>query len=158
MASAFILISCITNPGCRRPPADLEIGSPAPEFKLPDLHGKEVSLSDYRGRVVLLDFWASWCGPCRQTMPAFERIEKEYQSSMVLLAINLQETKDQVREYIREEGLNSRVLLDEQGTVGRAYGAGAIPMQVLIDKAGVIRLINVGFNPSELRAEIERLR
>jgi thiol-disulfide isomerase/thioredoxin len=150
--------------GCGRRPAEtegLEVGSPAPSFKLPDLNGKEVALSQFKGKVVLLDFWATWCGPCRMTMPVMEKLEREFPREMVLLAINLQEPKDMVRDYVREQSLSSRVLLDEEGSVGEAYGTGAIPMQVLIDKEGIIRDILVGFNErmaSKLRSEIETLR
>jgi len=165
LATGVLLVAMVLSlSGCGRRPAEtegLEVGSPAPSFKLPDLNGKEVALSQFKGKVVLLDFWATWCGPCRMTMPVMEKLEREFPREMVLLAINLQEPKDMVRDYVREQSLSSRVLLDEEGSVGEAYGTGAIPMQVLIDKEGIIRDILVGFNErmaSKLRSEIETLR
>ena len=80
---------------------------------------------------------------------------------MVLLAINLQDSREVVREYVRQQNLNSQVLLDEEGSVGKIYGTDAIPMQVLIDGSGIVRDIKTGFNPKmipQFRAEIERLR
>jgi thiol-disulfide isomerase/thioredoxin len=139
----------------------LEIGNPAPSFTLPDLGGRRVSLEQYRGKVVLLDFWATWCGPCRMIMPVLENLQKEYPDSLVLLAINLQESRDEVREFMREQGLHSQVLLDEEGSVGSQYGAEAIPLQVLIDQNGIVRDILTGFSSSQakrLRQEIEKLR
>ncbi len=94
-------------------------------------------------------------------MPLLERLQKEYPNALVLLAINLEEPKDVVRNYVREQGINSQVLLDEQGSVGQTYGTDSIPMQVLVDRNGIIRHIQVGFNPrmsSELRSVIENLR
>ncbi len=95
------------------------------------------------------------------TMPLLEKLQKEYPNNMVLLAINLQETPGAVREYMREQNVNSQVLLDEQGSVGEAYGSAQIPMQVLVDKAGIVRFIQIGFDPrmtARLRGEIEKLR
>jgi len=155
-----ILVSSLIFPGCTRPVPEgegLEIGSPAPAFKLPDLNGREVSLDQYKGKLVLLDFWATWCGPCRKTMPVIENIQKEYRGNVVLLAVNLQESRDEVRKYVREYNINSQVLLDEEGSVGQIYGARAIPMYVLIDKAGIVRNVELGLNPVQLRAQIQRL-
>jgi thiol-disulfide isomerase/thioredoxin len=95
------------------------------------------------------------------TMPVLESLQKEYPDRLVLLAINLQEPKNEVQEYIRQHNLKSRVLLDEQGTVGGQYGTDAIPMQVLIDKAGIVRDVLTGYNPrmaKKLREEIENLK
>jgi thiol-disulfide isomerase/thioredoxin len=150
--------------GCSNPPAatgELEAGKPAPNFKLPDLNGNQVTLEQFKGKVVLLDFWATWCGPCRMSMPQLERLQAQYPSDLALLAINLQEERDQVSSYVRSENIHSRVLLDEQGEVARVYRAGAIPFQVLIDKTGIIRHTQMGFSPrmtDSFRELIEQLR
>jgi cytochrome c biogenesis protein CcmG/thiol:disulfide interchange protein DsbE len=161
----ILIFSAMMLSNCTRPPSEsvagIGIGSRAPNFKLFDLSGKEVSLNQYKGKVVLLDFWATWCGPCRMTMPLLERLQKEYSDVMVQMAINLQEPKDVVRDYVQAQGIHALVLLDESGSVGEAYGAEAIPRQVVIDKEGVVRYIQTGFSPrmsSQLRAEIQKLR
>jgi thiol-disulfide isomerase/thioredoxin len=157
--SAMILSSC-----ARRPPESepvVEFGQAAPNFKLPDLTGQQVSLDQFKGKIVMLDFWATWCGPCRMTMPVVENLQKEYADTMVLLAINLQESRDAVRDYTRAQGIRARVLLDQEGSVGQMYGAEGIPLQILIDKQGIIRFAMSGFDPrmaSRLRAEINKLR
>jgi thiol-disulfide isomerase/thioredoxin len=166
LVSAILILSAMIISSCSRPPSGSEsgvqVGQPAPNFKLPDLHGREVSLDQYKGRLVLLDFWATWCGPCRMTMPLFERVQKEFSSTLVLLAINLQEPKDTVLDYVYKQGINPQVLLDEKGSVGETYGTVSIPMQVLIDKQGIVRNVQMGFDPrttiSQLRAQIEQLR
>ena len=109
----------------------------------------------------MLDFWATWCGPCRMTMPLLEKLQHEFPNDLALLAINLQEPDDVVREYIREQNISSQVLLDKEGSVGLAYGAESIPMQILIDRNGITRDIQLGFSPgmaSQLRDEIQKLR
>ncbi len=138
----------------------VEAGKAAPPFTLQDMSGREVSLDDYKGEIVIVDFWATWCGPCRMTMPMLDDIQEEYAGKMSVLAVNLQEPKGVVREYILEHGLNSKVLLDEDGSVGRQYGAAAIPLQLLIDQNGIIRLILNGFHPgmgAQFRNEINKL-
>jgi len=164
LACAVPISLLILLTGCTRPPSEtltaLEVNKAAPEFKLPDLKGQEFSLDQYKGKVVLLDFWATWCSPCRMTMPLVEKLQDEFHGKLALLAINLQETEDVVRDYVRTQNLNSQVLLDEEGSVAQAYGAESIPMQVLIDKNGIVRFVQLGFNPgmaAELRTEIKKL-
>jgi thiol-disulfide isomerase/thioredoxin len=157
--SAMLFSSCTRNPS--ESAATVQIGLPAPPFKLPDLHGKEISLDQFKDRVVVLDFWATWCGPCRMTMPLMENLQKEFSSSMVLLAIDLEESKDVVGDYVMQQDIHSQVLLDEKGSVGAAYGTYSLPTQIIIDKGGIVRHVQAGFGPktlSQLRAQIERLR
>ncbi|MBN2319775.1 MAG: TlpA family protein disulfide reductase [Acidobacteria bacterium] len=143
-----------------RSPGAVAAGNAAPQFTLQDMAGREVSLDDYRGKVVILDFWATWCGPCRMTMPMLDEIQEEYNGKISVLAINLKEPKGVVREYILQQDLRSEVLLDEDGSVGSRYGAAAIPMQFLIDQNGIVRDILTGFSPgmgSRIREEINKL-
>jgi thiol-disulfide isomerase/thioredoxin len=166
LASGILILSTVIISGCTHfnteSESGIQIGKQAPNFKLKDLYGHEVSLDQYKGRVVMLDFWATYCGPCRMTLPMIERLQKEFSSTVVLLTINLQDPKEEVTDFIYKLGLHSQVLLDETGSVGQTYGASSIPLEVLIDKQGVIRYVQMGFDPrttmSRLRAEIERLR
>jgi thiol-disulfide isomerase/thioredoxin len=144
-----------------RPETMADIGKPAPSFKLFDLDGQEVSLEKFYGKIILLDFWATWCTPCRMTMPVVERLSKEYSDDMVVIAINMQEPKDAVEKYAFEQAVSSLILLDKEGAVSSAYGAYAIPMQFIIDRSGIVRHIQTGYSSnmaSQMRAQIEQLR
>jgi len=151
---------------CVQPPSETEnaaqIDRAAPNFTLRDLGGQEVSLDQFKGKIVLLDFWATWCGPCRMTMPLLERLQKEYSGVLVQLAINMFEPVEEVREYVRSQGLHAQVLLDAEGSVSSTYRVGGIPTQVLIDRDGIVRFVQEGFNPAvglaPLRSEIDKLR
>jgi thiol-disulfide isomerase/thioredoxin len=144
-----------------RPKTAVDIGQTAPSFKLPDLDGREISLEEFKGKIILLDFWATWCSPCRMTMPVIENLSKEYPDDMVILAVNMQEKKETIEKYAFEQAIKSRILLDKEGTVSATYGAYAIPMQFLIDRSGIVRHIQTGYGPnmaSQMRAQIEPLR
>jgi thiol-disulfide isomerase/thioredoxin len=166
LTSGISILLLMMISGCSRLPSGSEsgvqVGQPAPNFKLPDLYGHEISLDQYKGRVVLLDFWASWCGPCRIALPSVESLQKEFPSTLVFLAINLQDSKEEITDFVYKMGLKSQVLLDENGSVGKTYGAASIPLEVLIDKQGIVRFAQNGFDPrstiSHLRAQIEQLR
>lgn len=138
----------------------VKIGQEAPPFKLQDLAGREVSLKDYRGKIVVLDFWATWCGPCQWTQKMLEDLQKEYPREMSLLAINQEESDDVVRDYVQKQGLGAVVLLDKNGSIGRQYDAyNMIPKHFLIDRKGIVRYIKTGHDPqmnSQIKAEIDK--
>jgi len=137
------------------------MGGLAPQFELSDLEGRTVSLAQFRGKIVMLDFWATWCGPCRISMPILDRLQKEFSNDMVLLAVNLREPRDLVRDYVARQNVRSRVVLDLEGNVGEEYESDSIPMQVIIDQEGVVQHVSVGVIPrmeEQLRTEINRLR
>jgi len=139
----------------------LQIGASAPAFQLSDLRGQTVSLAQFKGKVVILDFWATWCGPCRLSMPLLEKLQMDHPNDLKLLAINLEEPRDQVRDYVARQNIRTTVLLDSEGKVGQIYGSESIPMQVIIDKKGIVRDIKVGFSPrmgEQLRQQLEQLR
>jgi peroxiredoxin len=126
------------------------VGHAAPPVELNQLDGQPFRLADHIGReVVLLDMWATWCGPCVAELPVLAEIAKEYKSrGVALFAVNQQEGKDTVLEFLKEHKLDVSILLDSDGEVGTAYGARALPTLALIDKKGVIQSVHVGFSPS----------
>ncbi len=110
-------------------------------FSLPALHAEEeLSLSRWQGRVIVLNFWATWCAPCRAEMSALNRLQKQGQSEgLTVLAINVEELPEPVRSYIEEEGLDFTVLLDQFGLVSRQFSVEELPTTFVIDRSGIIR-------------------
>lgn len=126
--------------------ADLPVaGSLAPEFALPDLEGETVRLSDFRDRPVVLNFWATWCGPCRLEMPELDQAQSDYNDAgLAILLINQQESPERVRAFAEELGLSTPILLDSETQAGRAYGAFYLPSTVFIGPDGVVSAIHRG--------------
>lgn len=139
------------------------IGRPAPAFTGKTLDGKTISLGDYRGRVVLLDFWATWCGPCVMSMPQIQKISDRYKNHPVaVLGINGDEPgrEQQVSEFVKQNGITYPQLLDHGSSIYQDYRAMTIPHLVLVDAKGIIRAVERGFDPNHpdaIGAEIEQL-
>jgi len=111
----------------------------AEDFTLKTLKGGTVSLKDYRGRLIFLNFWATWCGPCRAEMPSMQRLWEEFkEEDFVILAINIQEESKLVSSFMNERGLSFPVLLDEKGKVARSYGIRGIPTTFFLNPEGEI--------------------
>jgi peroxiredoxin len=118
----------------------LKVGDLAPDFRLYDLNGNAVSLSEYRGSIVFLNFWATWCGPCRVEMPAMEALYKAFErKDFEILAISTDQQGVAVTRPFRNQlGLTFPILHDSDYRVGLAYGARTLPMSFLVDRKGVI--------------------
>ena len=116
-------------------------GEPAPNFQLRDMNGQIVSLSDLRGKVVLLNFWATWCGPCRVEMPAMERLYRTYErKDFEILAVSTDAQGVAVTRPFQEENkLTFPILHDSDFRVGLSYGARTLPMTFMVDRQGVVR-------------------
>jgi peroxiredoxin len=120
-----------------RPPL---IGSPAPEVILKNLQGQEVKLSDFRGKVVLVNFWATWCKPCKEEMPAMQAsYDKLRDEGLVVLAVNELEDTEKVAEHIKTHGHTFPVVMDRQNRVANRYGVVGLPASFLIDRQGIVR-------------------
>lgn len=120
--------------------ASIDIGLQAPDFSLTNIYGDEVSLSDYRGKIVLVNFWATWCHWCRVEMPDINRLDAENED-LVVLAVNVMEDEWTVRSYIQEGGYEFEVLFDAEGDITEEYLITGLPTSFFIDKEGVIQLI-----------------
>ena len=125
------------NPSRRFP---LGKGVPAPNFSLPDLEGKKVSLTDFKGKVVLLNIWATWCAPCVEEMPSMEKLYQELKGEdFELLAISVDESgAEAVKPFLEKHKLGFPVLLDTKGEIKNLYQATGIPESFIIDKEGMI--------------------
>jgi thiol-disulfide isomerase/thioredoxin len=116
----------------------VSVGEEAPNFKLKTIDGKTVQLSDFRGQGVLLNFWASWCGPCKAEMPFIEEAKKENIKGVKIIAVNIRETPLVVRQYFNRHHLDFTTLLDRKGEVTETFNIDKIPSSYLIDKNGVV--------------------
>ena len=138
LLSAMVLISAgvVWAMGSRVP----AVGTTAEDFQLTDLAGKQQSLSQYRGKVVLVNFWATWCKPCTTEMPAMQAMyDKLRDKGFVVLAVNELEDEAKVREHIMQHGHTFPVLLDRDNKVANQFGVFGLPVSVFIDKKGVVQ-------------------
>ena len=123
----------------------ISIGKTAPDFELETLEGKNVKLSDYRGKKVILNFWASWCPPCREEMPEFQRIYTENSDSLVVIGVNLQESKENAESFVKKLGLTFPILLDPNAQVKDMYNVFTQPVTYFIDANG--KIVDKKFGP-----------
>lgn len=116
----------------------VQIGKPAPAFTLPSDHGKVFNLADFKGKVIYIDLWASWCGPCRQEMPAYKKLSDKFKTNqqVAFISIAVHDGEKEWRNALKEEKPDWLQLYDNEGTVAQAYVANAIPKYILIDKEG----------------------
>jgi thiol-disulfide isomerase/thioredoxin len=132
---------------------------PAPDFVLRSLSGANVRLSEHLGEVIIINFWATWCGPCRQEMPLLDELYGKYQrAGLTLLSINLDDDKDRAVEMAKTLAVSYPVLLDERKEVSRSYQVGSMPSTVLIDREGVVRYVSEGYKPGYEKRYTEQLR
>ena len=135
------------------------VGKPAPDFELELLGGSKFRLAEHKGKVVILDFWATWCGPCLQAMPQVEKVADELRDRGVeLFAVNLQEEPKQITAMLERHKLHPKVVLDRDGAVAEKYAANAIPQTVVITGDGTVARLFVGGGPhlgDQLREAIE---
>lgn len=124
----------------------LSIGEKPPAFSLNDMSGREWSLKDLKGRVVFINFWATWCQPCRKEIPALNELQKKNRGVLVL-AINIDRKSSQVDEFLKRYSIDRlTVLLDPEGKTASSYAARAMPSSFILDKDGKARFVHYGFD------------
>jgi peroxiredoxin len=128
--------------------ASEESGTQAPDFELPDLAGSPVRLSDYKGQVVALNFWATWCGPCVREMPMFQEFQDRY-PNFVMLGIDEEESPEKVRDFIQQMSLTYTILLDEKAELARDLRVSFLPTTFFVDEKGEIRFRHFGIMTEE---------
>lgn len=124
------------------------IGKPAPDFALRSLQGENLRLSEYSGEVVMVNFWGTWCGPCRQEMPRLDELYARYRrAGLVLLSVSLDHERNRAVEMAQTLKVAYPVLFDELRAVSRAYGVDDLPVTLFIDRQGVVRFVSQGYKP-----------
>jgi peroxiredoxin len=123
-------------------------GQPAPDFALKSATGENLRLSEYRGEVVMINFWATWCGPCQQEMPLLEELHNRYQRvGFRLLGVNIDDDANRAMQMVQSLGVTFPVLFDDTKSVSKLYQVEAMPVTVLLDRAGTVRYVHHGYKP-----------
>ena len=157
-ATVVVLTLVLLTVGCSSPAP--QVGKQAPDFQLPNLEGQSISLSDFRGSPILLNFWATWCGPCRQEMPFIQGIfEEQTSENLVILAVNIGENSAAVKNFMQSGNYSFPVLLDTNQDVALEYNVRAIPTTFFIDKDGIIQEMKVGAfsNMIEIKKDLSKI-
>ena len=131
-------------------------GQPAPDFALKSSSGDNLRLSEHRGDVVMVNFWATWCGPCRQEMPLLDELYSRYQRvGFSLLGVNIDDNSSKAMNMVSELGVSFPVLFDNRKEVSKLYDVDAMPVTVIIDREGTVRYVHQGYKP-RLRRDVSR--
>ena len=138
--------------------ADLA-GQPAPDFALKSASGNNLRLSEYRGDVVMINFWATWCGPCRQEMPLLDELYTRYERvGFSLLGVNIDDDSRRAMNMVSELAISFPVLFDSHKEVSKLYQVDAMPLTVLIDREGNIRHVHHGYKPGYEQKYLDEIR
>lgn len=144
--------------GGQAPPQGPAVGYHASDFELNTLAGEPVHLSDLRGRPVVVNFWATWCGPCRDEMPLLEAAHNRYGDELAVLAVNYDEPQESVQAFVDELELTLPILLDPRARVQQLYRVRAFPTTYFLDDEGVIRFHHIGvLNEKQLTGYLNEL-
>ena len=132
---------------------------PAPGFSLPARGGGTISLSQYKGQVVMINFWASWCGPCRQEMPLLDDIYKHYSKlGFSLIGVNVEPDTKSAEAWLKQTPVSFPVLFDTQSIVSKLYGVPGMPTTVFIDRQGNVRLVHQSYRPGDENEYLNEIR
>ncbi len=136
-----------------------DASGPAPAFTLTALTGQQAALSQYKGQVVMVNFWATWCGPCQQEMPLLDQMYKKYKpAGFTLIGVNVDKDAPPVKELLARKPVSFPVLLDPANQVSKAYHVDEMPSSVIIDRKGEIRYIHRGYRPGDENEYQDRIR
>ena len=131
----------------------------APDFTLKSISGENLKLSEYRGEVVLINFWASWCGPCRQEMPVLSELHDKYKAlGFTVLGVNVEEDSSKARKLLEKMSVSFPVLLDNESVVSKQYDVVAMPSTVLVDRNGNMRYLHKGYKPGLEDVYLQQVR
>ena len=131
----------------------------APDFNLPTKAGTPISLAKYKGQVVMLNFWASWCGPCRTEMPLMDQIYKKYSAAgFVLLGVNVDTDSTDAQKFLSQVPVSFPIAYDRENKVTKLYDVAAMPSTVFIDRKGKVRALHRGYKPGDENEYLSEIR
>jgi len=133
--------------------------APAPAFTLASRAGQDVSLAQYKGQVVMINFWASWCGPCRQEMPLLESIYKKYNKmGFTMIGVNVEPDSNAANEWLKATPVSFPILYDRDSKVSKLYDVAGMPSTVIIDRTGKLRVLHRGYKPGDENEYLDSIR
>jgi peroxiredoxin len=133
--------------------------SPAPDFLLNGQSGKPVALDQFKGQVVMLNFWASWCGPCRQEFPLLDDIYKKYNKlGFTMIGVNVEPDSKAANEWLKQTPVTFPILYDTDSKVSKLYGVAGMPSTVIVDRKGMVRMIHRGYKPGDEQEYLSSIR
>lgn len=137
----------------------IEEGARAPEIGLRDLSGQPVTMASLRGRVVLVDFWASWCEPCAEEMPVLERLHQQYRGQgLTIIGVSIDRDAANVRQFVQRHPVTFPIVHDGSQQVAGRYGPPRMPSSYIIDRNGIVRHVHAGFRASDAQVMEQRIR
>ena len=156
---SLLAVLAMSSWGCSMFAVGTEVGDLAPGFTASTLDGETITLDELRGKPVVLNFWATWCGACRYQMPFLQAAFEEKGHDMEFIGINLRESSDKVRQVVEYEGVGYTIVLDGNGAIANSYNIRPIPVTFFIDEQGVIKYIRIGafMSQAELMAVLDDL-
>jgi len=139
--------------------ADIAPGVSAPAFQLMSSSGKPIALSDLKGQVVLINFWASWCGPCRQEMPILDQLYRSYKAAgFTLIGINVEPNARDADRFLKGTPVSFPILFDPHSQVSKLYQISGMPSTVIIDRSGTVRYVHHGYQPGDEGEYLNQIR
>jgi peroxiredoxin len=139
--------------------AAVDTNAPAPDFTLNAQSGKQVELTQFKGQVVMLNFWASWCGPCRQEMPLLDSIYKKYNKlGFTMIGVNVEPDSKAANDWLKHTPVSFPILYDTQSKVSTLYGVSGMPSTVIVDRKGNVRMIHHGYKPGDEEEYLNSIR
>ncbi len=159
LGGALTAVEGLFRPGPSAPSTTADVGQAAPQLRLPLAGGGEIDLDRHRGKILLVNFWATWCAPCRAEMPAIDRVYRaQRERGFEVLGVDVQESDADVLAFLGEVGVSFPSAIDRSGDVTRRFRANALPTTFLIDQQGTIRDVRVGpLTESMLEERLARL-
>jgi len=152
--AAIVAALALSMPALAGPPS-----GPAPAFTLASRAGQDVSLSQYKGNVVMINFWASWCGPCRQEMPLLESIYKKYNKmGFTMIGVNVEPDSNAANEWLKATPVSFPILYDRDSKVSKLYDVSGMPSTVIIDRSGKLRVLHRGYKPGDENEYLDSIR
>jgi peroxiredoxin len=153
------LLALAASFACLGPVAADDAAGPAPDFTLPARSGSTVSLGMLRGQVVMINFWASWCGPCRQEFPILDQIHRKYRPlGFTMLGVNVEPDTAEAERFLAQTPVGFPILFDRTNVVTKQYGVSGMPTTILVDRKGRVRWLHRAYRPGDESEYVSQVR